>query len=410
MAKQLKTAFIEDGAVDKTKLNADVASTSISGGAGAALAIIPDATGGANLAKAIDSNANGVAVKVDDATVEGNPSDQLQVKDNGIGAIQIDLTGTYDYSGGNVQVGAPSVNNDVANKAYVDALVAGASVKDACRAATTAVLADAYTYDNGASGVGATLTKTTNGAFPAQDGITLAQDERVLIKDETGGNAPYNGIYTLTQVGDVSNPWILTRATDNDEADEFAGAFTFIQEGTINEDNGWLCTTDTPITVGTTDITWTQFSGAGSVVAGTGLTKSGNELRVGDGSTGNINGINRAADDISAAVDDTTIEIVSNLLQIKDGGVSAAKLGSDVKTYFTEILTLDGTDISNKYKALSSTPVDVTLGTLTPLSGMEQERVVDFVIQIGPDRVDWNGLGLDGVLIAGDKLSITYAI
>jgi hypothetical protein len=404
------TGKIANQAVDKDKLNSDVVGNGLQGAAGTALSVKPDATGGANLAKVVDANSNGVAIKIDDATIKENGSNQLYVPSNGIGPTQIDLTQTYDYTGGTLRVSTPVNDTDVANKSYVDANVEGIDAKQSCRAATTAALADAYTYDNGSSGEGATLTKTSNGAFPAQDGITLTQGQRVLIKNETGGNAPYNGIYVLTTVGDGSNPWVLTRADDNDVQGEFVSAFTWIEEGTALADSGWLCVTDQTVTVGTTDITWTQFSGAATITAGTGLTKSGNTIHIGNGTTGDINGINRAADDISAAVDDSTIEIASNVLQVKNGGITAVKLGSDVHTYYTELITLTGTDITNKYAALSQTPANVNQGQLTVIGGPEQERAVDFVLQIGPDRVDWNALGLDGVLVSGDKLSITYAI
>jgi len=196
------------------------------------------------------------------------------------GAINVETGGAMTV------VDAPTSDTDVANKLYVDNIAQGLHGKGSSRAATTAALVDAYTYNNGTLGVGATLTKNTNGAFPSQDDITLVQGDRVLIKNETGGNAPYNGIYVLTTVGDGGTPWQLTRATDNDEADEFAAAYTFVEEGTTQADNGYLCTTDEPITVGTTNITWVQFSGAGQVIAGAGLTKSGNTINVGDANKG----------------------------------------------------------------------------------------------------------------------------
>ena len=83
---QINTRFIEDAAVTKAKLNTDVASPSVSGGGGAALAVIPDTTGGANLAEVVDVNANGVAIRIDDTTLEVNGSNQLQVKASAINA------------------------------------------------------------------------------------------------------------------------------------------------------------------------------------------------------------------------------------------------------------------------------------------------------------------------------------
>lgn len=132
------------------------------------------------------------------------------------------------------------------------------------RAATTAALA-ANTYDNGTSGVGATLTGNSNGALAAQDDITLIANEELLVKDEsTGAN---NGIYVVTQVGDGSNPYILTRRTNFDAAaDITAGATVFISEGTANGNETWQLTTDDAITVGTTALVFAQLSGGAAEV------------------------------------------------------------------------------------------------------------------------------------------------
>jgi hypothetical protein len=172
----------------------------------------------------------------------------------------------------------PLADTDAANKGYVDAIAQGIHVHTAVKYATTAAL-PAFTYSNGTLGVGATITANANGALSI-DGFNPAVTNRVLIKDETAGNAPYNGVYVVTAAGDGSNPFVLTRATDLDQASEFPGAFEFVTDGSTNADSGWICTTDAPITVGTTPITFAQFSGAGQVVAGDGLSKTGNTLDV----------------------------------------------------------------------------------------------------------------------------------
>lgn len=135
--------------------------------------------------------------------------------------------------------------------------------KTPVRCATTAAL-PACTYDNGTSGVGATLTATSNGALSAQDGVTLtaysaANHESfhsILVKDEaTGGR---NGIYRVTQLGDASNPFILTRRTDADEqGDLVAGAMVAVMEGTVNADTTWLCTANySGLNIGSTSLAW----------------------------------------------------------------------------------------------------------------------------------------------------------
>jgi hypothetical protein len=165
------------------------------------------------------------------------------------------------------------------------------------RAATTAALA-ANTYDNGTSGVGATLTGNSNGALAAQDAITLVADEELLVKDEsTGAN---NGIYVVTQVGDGSNPYILTRRTNFDaDADITAGATVFISEGTANGNETWQLTTDDDITVGTTALVFAQLTGAGG---GGSITEDGSDnLFFGTGAGASItSGIRNTLGGISA--------------------------------------------------------------------------------------------------------------
>ena len=136
-------------------------------------------------------------------------------------------------------LGVPTNGTDAATKSYVDSVVSGLTLKDPARAATTGAL-PAATYNNGTSGVGATLTGDSNGALSAQDGITLSANNRLLVKNQS--SAAHNGLYELTQVGDVSNPFILTRVTGfNDAASIVPGSFVFIEEGTTNGDTGWVC-------------------------------------------------------------------------------------------------------------------------------------------------------------------------
>lgn len=171
----------------------------------------------------------------------------------------------------------PASANDIANKSYVDSLAAGFDPKASCRVATTAALT--ATYSNGSSGVGATLTNSGTQAAITIDGIALSSGNRVLVKDQA--TASQNGIYTVTTVGSGSTNWVLTRATDcNSSTNIVSGMFTFVYDGTTNISTGWVMTTDSAITVGTTSLTWTQFTGLGDVVAGTGLSKSSNTISI----------------------------------------------------------------------------------------------------------------------------------
>lgn len=195
--------------------------------------------------------------------------------------------------------GDPSSALHAATKQYVDNTAQGLDVKQSVRAATTADLGS-ITYSNGSSGVGATITNAgVQVAFPSQDGVTSATNMRILVKNQS--TASQNGIYTLTTLGDLSTNWVLTRATDFDDPSKgtgLQGAFAFVEQGTTQADSGWVCTTDGAITIGTTGLTFSQFSGAGQITAGAGLTKSGNTLDIG---TANVTRIVVNADNIDLA-------------------------------------------------------------------------------------------------------------
>jgi len=201
---------------------------------------------------------------------------------------------TVDAGGNRIlNVGTPTATTDAANKGYVDSVKQALDIKDSVRVASQSNISG--TYNNGTSGVGATLTAGSNGAVSI-DSVSLTSGDRVLVKAQT--DASENGIYSVTTVGDGSNPFVLTRTTDADSSAEVTGGmFTFVEEGS-SADNGFVLSNITgSATIGTSDITMTQFSGAGSVTAGDGLVKSGNTLSVND--------------------DNKTIEIAGNTLRLK---------------------------------------------------------------------------------------------
>jgi hypothetical protein len=170
---------------------------------------------------------------------------------------------------------APSSGTDIVNKEYADAIASGINFHQSCRLATTTALA-ANTYNNGSSGVGATLTANANGALSI-DSVAVAVGNRILVKNEaTQAN---NGVYTVTQTGSAGAPYILTRATDFDSAgtgvDQIdAGDFFLITAGTTLANTSWVQQTPLPITVGTTAIVFQQFGAPLTYSAGTGLTES----------------------------------------------------------------------------------------------------------------------------------------
>jgi hypothetical protein len=170
---------------------------------------------------------------------------------------------------------APTTGNDIVNKTYADAIASGINFHQSCRLATTTALA-ANTYNNGSSGVGATLTANANGALSI-DGVAVAATIRVLIKNEvTQAN---NGVYTVTQTGSAGAPYILTRATDFDSAgtgvDQIdAGDFFLITAGSTLANTSWVQQTPLPIIVGTTALVFQQFGAPLTYSAGTGLNES----------------------------------------------------------------------------------------------------------------------------------------
>ena len=244
-------------------------------------------------------------------------------------------TGTVSMSSKRVSgVATPTATTDAANKAYVDSVAEGLDIKESVVAATTAAL-PAVTYANGVSGVGATLTADANGALAAVDGVTLLADERVLI--QTQAAALQNGIYVVTNAGGAGAAFILTRAGDMDgsPASEIPGAFVFVEEGTVNADNGFVCTTNAPVTMGTTSINFTQFSGAGQITAGDGLAKTG--------------------DTLSVNVDDVTTAIVGDAVIVKtSANLTTPNIGVANGDSFTATGTVQGATVTDGTATITS--------------------------------------------------------
>jgi hypothetical protein len=192
---------------------------------------------------------------------------------------------------------APTSDLHAATKLYVDNVSTGLNFHESVHAASfTNVSAN---YNNGTSGVGATLTADTNRAFDTIDGETVTVGQRVLIKDQT--DAKQNGIYVLTTNGSGSVPWVLTRATDadNNPSGELKyGDFCLVMNGTVNAGYGYINTSSAnPVVLGTDNVTYTAFNAAKAIAAGTGLTES---------SPGTL------AIDTATTVDKTTAQTLTN--------------------------------------------------------------------------------------------------
>ena len=237
-------------------LTIDLDNTAVTANSYGAAATIPsftvDAQGRLTAAADISISITHDQVSDFDTGVQQNRLDQLAQPTASVAMNNQLITGLAD----------PVSDQDAVNKRYADALVTGLDVKDSVRVATTANI---------------TLSGTQT-----IDGITLVAGDRVLVKDQS--TASQNGIYDV-----AAGAWSRSDDADNTPGGEVtSGMFTFVEEGSANADAGFILQTTGTITLDTTALTFVQFSGAGQIVAGAGLSKTGNQLDVGTANTGRI--------------------------------------------------------------------------------------------------------------------------
>lgn len=220
------------------------------------------------------------------------------VADDRLATSYIKADGTRAFTG-NVSLGNnritsladPSASTDAATKAYVDGLIQGFDWKQSVRVATTTAGTLSSSFANG----------------QVVDGVTLVTGDRILIKNQT--NAAENGIYVVNSTG------APTRAADADaSADMTSGVTAFISEGTTNGNSAWSITTDDVITLGTTEITFTQVAGGSLYTAGAGLTMTGSTFDIVAADTS----LTVNADSIQVRINDASLE-VSGGLRVKQG-------------------------------------------------------------------------------------------
>ena len=279
-----------------------------------------------------------------------------------------------------LQVGEPTQAGDVVTKQYLDGVSQGLDIKESVRAATTAAGTLASDFENG----------------DTLDGVTLATGDRILIKDQADGSE--NGIYVVAASGAPA------RASDFDsDADVTAGAFCFVTEGTTNGDNGFVLTTNDDITLDTTSLTFTQFTGVGQINAGDGMTKTGNTLNV-VGTTDRID-VSADAVDISANyVGQTSITTLGTISTGTWNGTSIAD------AYVDNDLTIDGGTVDNSVIG-GSTPAAGTFTTLTAntsitgtLATAAQPNItsVGTLTALDVDNININGNDITSTNVNGD--------
>ena len=272
----------------------------------------------------------------------------------------------------------PTADAHFATKGYVDSVSEGLDVKQSCQVATTANITIATALNSGDS----------------IDGVTLANGDRVLVKDQSVSSQ--NGIYV---VGDTP-----VRADDLAAGADAAGAFTFVEQGSTNADIGFVCTSNKgSAVVATNNLAFSTFSSSGNVTAGDGLDKSGNELSVDLKANGGL-----VIESTEVAVD-LAASSITGTLAIGDGGTGATSasaartalglaIGTNVQAYDADLANLSGcqSGASAALAALTSTEVAILDGatvSTSELNIMDGDTAATSTTLAAADRLVMNDAG-----------------
>jgi hypothetical protein len=287
-------------------------------------------------------------------------------------------TGSVSFNSQNITNLADPVNTqDAATKGFVEATSQGLDVKDSCVAATTANITISTALNNG----------------DTLDGVSLSTNDRVLVKDQS--TASQNGIYVVG-----SSP---ARAADLAAGANAAGFFTFVEKGTVNADNGFVCTSDSgSAVVGTNNLTIAQFSGAGQITAADGLQKSGNTLSVDLKSNGGL-----VIESTEIAVD-LGASSITGTLAISDGGTGATS-ASNARTSLGLVIGTDVEPHSDKLTELA-TMNQTTANSLADLSDAEVQILDGATVTTTELNIlDGNTSATSTTLAAADRMVINDA-
>ena len=272
---------------------------------------------------------------------------------------------------------------DAATKAYVDAFAQGLHIHESCAAATPDTLATitggGVTYDNGTSGVGATLTLAV--ALTTLDGYTLVNGDRIIVKNEV--TAAHNGIYTRT------SSTVLTRSTDFDSGAEVAGGdFTFVTNGTLYNSTGWV-QIDTVTTMGTDAIAFQQFSGQGTFTAGNYLYLTGSQFNANATSTSTASVLVARDSSQNFAANTVTLNSVSATTGTFSGAVSGITTLAAGNTTITGFANVSGDIFTSG--AVTSDQYKLTQNVLGSVSGATTINLLNgsYVTATATGAVTW---------------------
>lgn len=287
----------------------------------------------------------------------------------------------------------PATDADAVNLGYLKDFLAGKTPKAPAEIVALTALPTCI-YDNGASGVGATLTKSTNGAFPVIDTHQLLAGERILVAGQA--DLTQNGIYVLSDAGSGITPWILTRATDADTAAKLDHAYLTIKNGSMAE-HSYVEANDL-VTLGTSEVAFVDL-GAVGITAGSGIDKVGSVISA-------KLGLGLAANGVTTATD------------VQTDGVTTKINGSNqvegLKNY-EEAFTLVSQDITNQYIDLANVAAAGSIQFL-PVGGPQQKITTDYTVNYtggsgGKSRIGFAGglaSGGTSALVAGDVIVVQY--